>query len=273
MREDSRASVIISVYDGDQPSWLKECFDSIFNQTYRDIEIIVTCDGIQRNDLLTTLIQIQKISPFPFKIVTLDKNMGSGYAKNRALEKSSGNFLIIMDADDIMFPHRIEKQVSLLESQKDLDIIGSWVEEFDAQGEKICINKLPEEHHQLRLFFGKRNPIAHPSMAFKRRVLTTAGNYPEHTPVDEDTLFLLQGFLSNCRFANIQEPLIKMRTPHNFYKRRSGLKKTLFYLKSRLKVIHHLNLPLKYNFFALAKSLIRMIPSSRVKKYFYLHFR
>lgn len=69
------------------------------------------------------------------------------------------------------------------------------------------------------------------SVIFRKSYFHKAGLYPVDTDKDEDTIFWLNGFLSGCKFANIDEVLVRVRVNKDFYLRRNGLSKSLSDLK------------------------------------------
>ena len=121
--------------------------------------------------------------------------------------------------------------------------------------------------------FGKRNPVAHPSVLMRKEFFEKAGAYPINTKTDEDTMLWLNAFLGGCKFANIEEPLTNMRVSDSFYERRAGFPKAYSDLKNRLKIINYLNLSGLNYLFAFARFVIQIIPSSTFTKFMYKNLR
>lgn len=78
------------------------------------------------------------------------------------------DYLARMDADDVMLSSRLQKQMSYMESHKDIDVVGGAIEEMDKQsisrGKTIIY---PLTHQECVNFFEKRNPLAHPAVLFR----------------------------------------------------------------------------------------------------------
>lgn len=91
MEEKDLISVIIPVLNGEQ--YIKACLENILNQTYKNIEIIVVDDGCTDKT-----VEIAK--RYPIKLISLDKNMGLSFARNKGLDLATGKFVHFMDVDD-----------------------------------------------------------------------------------------------------------------------------------------------------------------------------
>jgi glycosyltransferase involved in cell wall biosynthesis len=100
-------SVIIPAYNA--ASFIKECVDSVLNQTYKNLEIIVVNDGSTDQ---TELI-LKSYNDKRLRIIS-QKNKGCSAAKNKGLEFVNGKFVQYLDADDILSYEKIEFQVKAL---------------------------------------------------------------------------------------------------------------------------------------------------------------
>ena len=103
MKKNPEISVIIPIYNGEK--YLKECLDSVINQTFKDIEIICVNDGSTDDT--------SKILNFYSKkdnriIIINQPNSGAGAARNNALKIATGKYLSILDADDIFETNMLE---------------------------------------------------------------------------------------------------------------------------------------------------------------------
>jgi len=96
-------SVIIPVYNTEK--YLQECLDSLYAQTYDNIEILVTDDG--STDSSYEILKQNKKNHSKLKINT-QSNHGQGYTRNRAMERARGEYIIFVDADDFIEPVTIE---------------------------------------------------------------------------------------------------------------------------------------------------------------------
>ena len=115
-------SVIIPFYN--EENYFDECINSVLNQTYQNIEIIIVNDGSDQ-------IYIDKLEKIKFKYpekirVFNKKNEGVSSARNLGIEKSKGEYIAFLDADDKWLPFKLEHQIKTIKD-KNLDFIhGSY---------------------------------------------------------------------------------------------------------------------------------------------------
>lgn len=270
---NSLVSIIMSVYNGDSTVYLRESIHSIVNQSYKNIEIILIGDGVTELNLLNEIREIELQCNDVLTFFPQDKNKGLAFCMNLAISKANGCFIARMDADDIMDLKRLEEQVVFLKENSQVDIVGSFIKEFNIDSGTEKLVTYPVDHESMKDSFGKRNPLAHPSVMMKRSFFDKAGYYPLHTDKDEDTILWLNGFLNNCRFANIPLPLTNMRVSNGFFERRSGIFKAWQDFRNRSRVIMSLNLS-KTNFiYSIGRFIIQIIPSPFIKRYIYMNYR
>lgn len=115
-----KVSVIVPIYNTEK--YIESCIDSILNQTYPNIEIILVEDK-STDSTFSYLEKYQNNS----NVVLLvnDKNRGVGYSRNKGIEYSSGEYLMFIDSDDVIEQKMIEQLVYALESGKtDMSMCG-----------------------------------------------------------------------------------------------------------------------------------------------------
>ena len=100
----AKVSVIVPVYNVE--SYLEECLDSIINQTFKDIEIILVNDGSTDSSPKIMELYASKDS----RITVLNQpNKGVSAARNAGIEQASGEYFLFVDSDDMIVPDAIEK--------------------------------------------------------------------------------------------------------------------------------------------------------------------
>jgi teichuronic acid biosynthesis glycosyltransferase TuaG len=130
-------SVVIPTYN--RASFLKQTIESVLNQTYKNIELIVVDDGSTDNTK-------DVISPYLHRIQYIfTENKGPAHARNIGMKTSKGKYISLLDSDDEFLPFKIEAQVSLMEKNPDIGMVFS---EFSASGES-----LPFQERHLRYYF------------------------------------------------------------------------------------------------------------------------
>ena len=152
-------SVLLSVYYKENPIYLQAALDSIWTQqTVAPNEIVLVKDGPLTVDLDRVIDEFGKNAPVT--IIPLKKNVGLGQALNKGLKYCSNDIVARMDTDDIAFPARFEKQIKFLNDNHDVDIVGSWLDEFEGDPNNlISRRKVPEEMNEIKEFLKKRNPL------------------------------------------------------------------------------------------------------------------
>lgn len=125
-------SVVVPVYNTEE--YLEECFDSIFNQSYKNIEVIAINDG-STDGSFERLMEIQK--KYPSLIVINQINQGPGVTRNAGMRVTGGEYIYFLDSDDIIEPNMFEKGIHLLE-QNGCDFVGFQADIFgDIEGRNI----------------------------------------------------------------------------------------------------------------------------------------
>ena len=260
-------SVLMSIYVKEKAEYLRQSLESIWDkQSIQPDEIVLVLDGPLTKELSYEVELWKKKIANDLKIVTLENNLGIGDALNAGLKSCRNNLVARMDTDDISVFDRFEKQLNIFK-EKNIDICGSWVDEFDEDFNTIIsTRRLPESHNSIIKFAKYKCPLNHPSVMFKKDVIEKVGGYKKMMWFEDYYLWvrLIQnGFV----FYNIQEPLVKMRSGYSQLARRSGLK----YIASEyrmLKTIYQMNFINKIQFFLnlLVRSFSRVMPKYILKK-------
>lgn len=217
-------SILISVYYRENPTFLKQALTSIEKQTLSPDEIILVKDGSLTPELDKVIISHSEHSKITYKIIELEENVGLGKALNEGLKHCSYEWIARMDSDDIALPERFEKQFAMLVKNPEIDILGSWICEFDDVPE-ICkkMRKVPAAHRDIVKFAKYRNPLNHMTVLFRKSAVVEAGGY---LPMNgfEDYYLWMRMLKAGKRFANIPHVLVKARTGRGMIARRQGWK-------------------------------------------------
>ena len=204
--DNSLCSIIIPVHNGEK--YIRECLDSCLNQTYINIEIIVVDDKSTDNTL--DILREYAEKDERVKVLPVEKQNGLGNVINIGIRESKGKYIVRMDADDIMYPTRIEKQVEYLESNESCVAVGGQIDIIDANSKVTGSRKYPQTDKELRRNLFLFQPFAHPAVTLWRSSLESVGLYPEDIwKVEDVKLFLILS--TKGEFANISEKVIKYR--------------------------------------------------------------
>lgn len=224
IKKEIDISVVMAVYKNDTALFFDEAIISLFNQTYLPSEIIVVIDGFVNQEIEDV---IQKYyNNTLFKIIRLSENKGLANALNVGIKSSKYDFIARMDADDICFPDRFEKQIKYL-LKENLDIVGGQIIEFGKNKEDVISErKVPLNHIDMVRFMKLRSPFSHPSILFRKEVFTSLGGY-DTIIFPEDYDFFVRAYLGGFKFGNVKDHVLYFRLGENLseaIKRRWGLK-------------------------------------------------
>lgn len=127
-----KVSVIIPSYN--HAPFVTEAIQSVLNQTEKDLELIVVDDG--STDETRSI--LSRISDARLRII-FQEHQGAHVALNRGLEEARGDYLAILNSDDVYYPQRVEQLTKILEDRRDLGVVGSFIEVIDHKGRPIGI--------------------------------------------------------------------------------------------------------------------------------------
>ena len=122
---------------------------SVLNQTYPFIELILVDNGSTDNtvEIIRNLIALHE----QIRLVQTVKNIGPSGARNLGIKESKGDYIFLLDGDDLMFPSKIEKQVELMEDHKH---IGLSLTSYFIANEKVLNPRLISFKNVKHLLYG-----------------------------------------------------------------------------------------------------------------------
>lgn len=263
-----KIAVIMSLYKNDVIQYVRNAVESIINQTYKDFDFYIQYDGpisLEVDEYLSCLADER------IKIYKRLENKGLAHSLNDLLAivmLQDYDFIARMDADDICLIDRFKKQVTYLSTHLDVDMVGGAINEIDENGNnRGKITRYPCNPEECRAFFAKRNPVAHPTVMFRRSFFEKAGwNYPTDFVRNEDTRLWHEGYKHGCVIANLPDVLLNFRmTDAMFTQRRNGKA----FAKSQLQLRKMINKDLRFGFmaniYAYAMYLLMISPSWLLK--------
>lgn len=208
-------SVLMPCYNAAET--ISESLHSLKYQTLTDFEVILVNDG--STDLTGKILHNWATEDSRYKVIS-QAHSGIISALNAGLVVCQASYVARMDADDRCHPTRLAKQVTYLEQNPDVDVVGSLVSAFPAedirQGFQMYLdwqNSLVDHDQICREMFVE-SPFVHPSVTFRKVVLARTGNYQEHGWAEDYDLWLRM-YLAGTRFAKLPEVLLDWREdPH-----------------------------------------------------------
>lgn len=198
-------SVIMSAYNAQY--YIKETIESVLCQTFKSFEFIIINDGsTDKTEDIVKQFQDKRI------IFISQENQGLSKSLNRCLNLSKGKYIARIDADDICYPERFEKQYKFMEGNPYYVVCGSYADVISEAGEFIFTYKdVPLSDSEIRNKITEKNCFLHSSTFYKReQALLIGGYYEPIRQYFEDYMFFFQ-LVKLGKALNIPEPLIKYR--------------------------------------------------------------
>jgi glycosyltransferase involved in cell wall biosynthesis len=172
------------------------------------------------------------------------------------VKEAKGKYIIIMDSDDICIEGRLKKQITFLEENPDIDIVGGAVIEIDNDNKQGITRQMPLYHEEIVSAIWAC-PVIHPTAAFRKNKILLAGNYDSNLRrrIDYDLWF--RCIKAGLRFQNLSEPLTYYRFTYNTH-RKQNLKRAVEQAQIGWKGCQLLNLPW-WQYLAVMVPLLRVI--------------
>jgi hypothetical protein len=200
-------SVIMPVYNAS--AFLQDAVESVLSQTWQHLELIAIDDGSQDGggELLNQWSwQDRRVR------VVHQSNQGAVVALNHGLDlaaaRGSDGFVAIMHADDVCLPMRLEKQMAYLAAHPEVDFCGTWMRTFGAAEREW---QYPAEPRFTKAFLLFWCCFAHPTMMWRRSLVTEGLRYDPATPMPCEDYALWARASRQYQMANVPEVLLQYR--------------------------------------------------------------
>ncbi len=179
-------SIIVSCYNHEQ--YIRACIDSIMQQTYSNIELIVIDDGSTDNSA-QILEQLCEQYQFSFE---RQENIGLTRTLNKAFAKAKGQYIAPLGSDDILFLDKTAKQVEFLNQRADIAVVGGNILCIDDQG-KIKQRQRFKDYHEAdfnSVFLTPKQIPAAPTVMIRAEVLSEVKGFNTQTNLEDLDLWL-----------------------------------------------------------------------------------
>lgn len=197
-------SIIMPVYNTEK--YVAEAIDSALNQTFENFEFIIIDDwstDSSRNIIQKYVQQDKRIKAFQNV-----KNKGVSQTLNKAIQKSNTNYLVRMDADDIMHPQRIEKQYQYMIENPTVGIISTDIYIMNEKWDKIWTRKY---NKNISKIIFNESPICHPATLYKKDIILKLGWYNSQYDAAEDYELWLRAYMHKINFHILPDFLLSYR--------------------------------------------------------------
>ena len=211
-------SVLMPVYK--TAPYLSEAMDSMLHQTFKDYELIVLDDCSPDNaEEILDAYDDSRIVRYKG-----ENNVGLSNVLNVGIEMARGKYIARMDSDDISLPNRLQIQVDYLEAHSECDIVGGQMTEFiDTPDNIVGRREVPLTNKEIYEFMKSRCALNHVTVMFRKEAVLKAGNYQDWF-WNEDYYLWVRMMMAGCKFANIPDVAVNVRSGADQYARRGGKK-------------------------------------------------
>lgn len=187
---------------------VSKSIESILNQTYKDIELLLCDDGSIDNTL--KILKNYENFDSRVKVFKNEKNVGLTKSLNSLINESLGTYVARQDDDDFSLSHRIETQVVALEDMN-LDFITSRATII---GKERLIPGL-SFYFPISLLMNFKNPFIHGTLLIKKDILKELGSYDERFYYAQDYKLFSELIARGYKYTTLKEPLYKLNLKDN----------------------------------------------------------
>ena len=228
-------SVLMSVYAGERPEFLRQSIESMMSQTYPTNDFVLVCDG-ELTDELENIVKEYEDEYECFHPLRIKKTIGTGQCANAGISACLNEYIVKMDSDDIALPQRCEISMRVLAKNPDIDMLGAYIDEFDSEsGEYISTKKTPLSNSEIRKYAKRRNPFNNQTLVYKKSIAEKVGGYTNIKRC-EDYEFVVKMLSHGARGRNLDKVLVRYRITANNYKRRKNWANTKSFINVRWRI-------------------------------------
>lgn len=207
MKPDPIVSVVMPVYNCER--YLPAAVESVLRQSTGAFELVIVDDG--STDGSRVLLQAYEQRDQRIRI-HLHEHLGVAAARNEGVRLARGEFLAVMDADDISEQDRLAHQLEFLAAHPECTALGGQVLYIDQDGDPLFRSSQPQEHDAIDAYHmsGKGSALPHSTVMFRLEAVRRVGGYREQFAPAEDFDLLLR-LSETGRLANLDRVVARYR--------------------------------------------------------------
>jgi len=213
-----RISVVIASYNHE--NYVQATLESVLAQSFQDFEIQVTDDGSQDR----TVAEVPAVADARISLVSLPRNCGACVALNASIQRATGEYIAILNSDNVFLPGKLAKQIRYLDDNVDVAAVftrpmllgenGRPYTGAEHKDSTLLEATNRQRHEWLRHFFFHGNALCHPSLLIRRSCYDEVGLYnPALAQVPDLEMWVR--LLRRYDIHLIEEPLVGFRIRDN----------------------------------------------------------
>ena len=198
-------SVVMVVCNVDR--FLAESIESILGQTFTNFEFIIVDYGSTDSSKGVVLHYAEKDARVRLHEIAL---CGLGEARNAACLLARGQYIAMMDADDVALPERLQLGVDFMDRNPNVGLLGGAVQWINVMGRPLYVGHVPMDDNQLRIAMDVHCPFWQPTVLLRKEAFARAGGYRNaFAPAEDYDLWLRVTEHVQC--ANLEQVVLKYR--------------------------------------------------------------
>lgn len=216
MTDSGKVSVIMAVYNCEDT--VGAAIESILNQTYNNIELII-CNDCSTDNTYNVVKEYADKHKDKIVLIQNEKNMKLPASLNHCLKYATGRYIARMDGDDLSYPERFEKQIEFLNAHPDIDLVGTGMAIYNG---KEMIGKTVRPEHVDKYSLKTQPCFCHATILTYKYVYDKLGGYSleERAVRVEDVDLWFRFFSEGFNGYNLQDLLYQVTDDESAYKRR-----------------------------------------------------
>lgn len=231
MKNSSKVSVLMNCYNSEQ--YIQNSIQSLINQTFDEWELIVWDDASTDN----TLSIVNSFNDKRIKIYKNDLHIGLGLSRVKAQEYLKGEYISILDSDDIYEKDKLKKQLQAFNEDKNLSLVTSWYSIIDKKNKEINKIRISNNLSEIKNKLYGDNIFAHSSIVYKRVEAEKVGWYSNKLEYSQDYDLTIK-LIKNNPFFIAQEYLVKIRDSETSMTRNLSLQSVI--LNEHFKILNYI---------------------------------
>ena len=227
-------SILINTFNSEK--FIEDCITSCIKQTYKNIEIVVWDNSSKDN----TVKIVQKFKDNRVKLFESNIHTSLGEARFEAIKYLKGEYIAILDSDDLADVNRIQNQISIVNNNSEIYLVSGWMRVINEDGATKYIHKPNTNNNFFYQEILWRNPLIHSSFFFRSSLLKENYTYPNflknfqdfylliNLVKDKKKIFVYEGILGSQRIHinnSIKKPKYKLNNifEYNFLLKKGRL--------------------------------------------------
>ena len=231
MKNSSKVSVLMNCYNSEK--YIQNSIQSLINQTFDEWELIVWDDASTDN----TLSIAHSFNDKRIKIYKNDTHSGLGLSRVKAQEYLKGEYISILDSDDIYEKDKLKKQIQAFKENKNLSLVTSWYSIIDKKNKEMNKIRISNNLSEIKKKLYGDNIFAHSSIVYKRIEAEKVGWYSNKLEYSQDYDLTIK-LLKNNSFFIVQEYLVKIRDSETSMTRNLSLQSVI--LNEHFKILNYI---------------------------------